>query len=209
MVAALRRTPSALMVVTLAVGVAACWSTGTLFGVLAPLGALFLYARGYWLLTLWIGLLIAFSASVIAALLYPGSIREAALSLGALAAVAACIGLLLVAGPLRRSNRLTAPQRQEPGQPEGLGPAPAPGAIHPDDRAAIAHAAAYAFWTGVPQVMGYRLRQLDGSYHWTELRAEPGYGVSVDVDAMISRPDDRWTVAESLERLSRRSRRPR
>lgn len=198
MIAALRRTPSALMVVTLAVGVAACWSTGTLFGALAPLGALFLYARGYWLLTLWLGLLIAFTASAFAALLYPGAIREAALSAGALAAVAACIGLLLVPDSFRRSNRLTAPRRQEPGQPEGLGPAPAPGAIHPDDRAAIAHAAAYAFWTGVPQVTGYRLRQPDGSYHWTELRAEPGYGVSVDVDAMVSRPDDRWTVAESL-----------
>jgi PAS domain S-box-containing protein len=186
------------MVVTLAVGLAACWSTGALFGLLAPLGALFLYARGYWLLTVWIGLLIAFSASIIAALLYPGSIREAALSLGALAAVAACIGLLLVPDPLRRSNRLAALRRPESRQPGGLGPASAQGTIHPDDRAAIAHAAAYAFWTGVPQVTGYRLRQPDGSYHWTELRAEPGYGVSVDVDAMISRPDDRWTVAESL-----------
>lgn len=198
MITALRRTPPALMIVTLAVGLAACWSTGTFFGVLAPLGALFFYARGYWLLTLWIGLLIAFAVSIIAALLYPGSIREAALSFGALAAVAACIGLLLVPDPFHRSNRLATPRRPGSGQPEGLGPAPAPGAIHPDDRAAIAHAAAYAFWTGVPQVTGYRLRQPDGSYHWTELRAEPGYGVSVDVDAMISRPDDRWTVAESL-----------
>ncbi|HEV7336571.1 MAG TPA: PAS domain-containing protein [Bosea sp. (in: a-proteobacteria)] len=186
------------MIVTLAVGLAACWSTGALFGILAPLGALFLYARGYWLRSLWIGLVIAFAASALAALFYPGAIREAALSLGALVAVAACIGLLLVPAPLRRGNHSAVPRRPEPGQPEGFGPAPAHGAIHPDDRAAIAHAAAYAFWTGVPQVTGYRLRQPDGSYHWTELRAEPGYGVSVDVDAMISRPDDRWTVAESL-----------
>lgn len=198
MVAALRRTPPALMIVSLAVGLAACWSTGTLFGVLAPLGAVFLYARGYWLLAAWIGLLIAFAASALAALFYPGAIREAALSLGALVAVAACIGLLLIPAPLRRGNHSAVPRRPEPGQPEGLGPVPAHGAIHPDDRAAIAHAAAYAFWTGVPQVTGYRLRQPDGSYHWTELRAEPGYGVSVDVDAMVSRPDDRWTVAESL-----------
>lgn len=198
MVSALRRTPPALMIVSLAVGLAACWSTGTLFGVLAPLGAVFLYARGYWILAVWIGLLIAFAASALAALFYPGAIREAALSLGALVAVAACIGLLLVPAPLRRGNHSAVPRRPELGQPEGFGPVPAHGAIHPDDRAAIAHAAAYAFWTGVPQVTGYRLRQPDGSYHWTELRAEPGYGVSVDVDAMVSRPDDRWSVAESL-----------
>ncbi len=198
MVAALRRTPPTLMIVTLAVGLAACWSTGAFFGVLAPLGVLFLYARGYWLLSLWLGLLTTFTASAVAALLYPGTVREAALSLGALVAVAACIGLLLVPDPLRRGNRSAAPRRPEPRQPEGFRSASAPGAIHPDDRAAIAHAAAYAFWTGVPQVTGYRLRQADGSYHWTELRAEPGYGVSVDVDAMISQPDDRWTAAESL-----------
>jgi PAS domain S-box-containing protein len=198
MVAALRRTPPALMIVSLTVGLAACWSTGALFGVLAPLGTLFLYARGYWLLAVWIGLLITFAASALAALFYPGAIREAALSFGALVAVAACIGLLLVPAPLRRGNHSAVPRRPEPGQPEGFGPVPAHGAIHPDDRAAIAHAAAYAFWTGVPQVTGYRLRQPDGSYHWTELRAEPGYGVSVDVDAMVSRPDDRWSVAESL-----------
>ncbi|HEV2512020.1 MAG TPA: PAS domain-containing protein [Bosea sp. (in: a-proteobacteria)] len=186
------------MIVSLAVGLAACWSTGTLFGVLAPLSALFLNARSYWLLAVWIGLLIAFAASALAALFYPGAIREAALSLGALVAVAACIGLLLVPAPLRRGNHSAVPRRPEPGKPEGFGPVPAHGAIHPDDRAAIAHAAAYAFWTGVPQVTGYRLRQPDGSYHWTELRAEPGYGVSVDVDAMVSRPDDRWSVAESL-----------
>lgn len=198
MIAALRRTPPALMVVTLTVGLAACWSTGALFGVLAPLGALFLYARGYWLRSLWIGLTIAFAASVVTALLYPGTVREAALSLGAVAAVAACIGLLFSPEHFRRSNRLAAAWRHESRPSEGLGPAAAQGAIHPDDRAAIAHAAAYAFWTGVPQVTGYRLRQPDGSYHWTELRAEPGYGVSVDVDAMVSRPDDRWTLAESL-----------
>lgn len=198
MIAALRRTPAALMVVTSAVGLAACWSTGTLFGVLAPLGALFLYARGYWLLPLWIGLLIAFAASALVALLYPGAIRDAALSFGALVAVAACIGLLLWPDPSRSGRWPAAVQRREPGQQDGLGPVSEHSAIHPDDRPAIAQAAAYAFWTGVPQVTSYRLRQPDGSYHWTELRAEPGYGVSVDVDAMVSRPDDRWTVAESL-----------
>lgn len=70
--------------------------------------------------------------------------------------------------------------------------------IHPHDRPAAAQAAAYAFWTGVPQIMSYRQRQPDGSYRLTELRAEPGYGVGVNVDAMISTPDERWTASKSL-----------
>jgi PAS domain S-box-containing protein len=190
-----------MIFVMLALGLAACWSAGTPIGILAPLGALFLYARGYWLLSLWGGLLVALAGAVLAAMLYPGAIRDASRSLAALATVAGCIGLLLAPYPLRRSSRLAAMGRQAAGQPDGLAgdvDSVPEGAVHPDDRPAIAHAAAYAFWTGVPQVTSYRLREPDGSYRWTELRAEPGYGVSVDVDAMVSRPDDRWTVAESL-----------
>jgi PAS domain S-box-containing protein len=70
--------------------------------------------------------------------------------------------------------------------------------IHPHDRPAAAQAAAYAFWTGVPQLMSYRQRQPDGSYRLTEFRAEPGYGVSVNVDAMVSRPEERWTVSDAF-----------
>lgn len=64
--------------------------------------------------------------------------------------------------------------------------------VHPHDRPAVAQAAAYAFWTGVPQVMSYRQRQSNGSYRLTEFRAEPGYGVSVNVDTMVSTSDERW-----------------
>ena len=201
MIAALHRTPSALIVGTLALGLSACWLTGTPFGLLAPLGAVFLHARGYLLVSLWAALLTAFAGATVAALLYPGAIREAALSLGAFLLVAACIGALVFPEPTSRSARIGTALRQAPGRPDGIGAAPGESiesAVHPEDRAAIAQAAAYAFWTGVPQVTSYRLRQLDGSYRWTELRAEPGYGVSVNVDAMVSRPGDRWTIAQSL-----------
>ncbi|MGK7652228.1 PAS domain-containing protein [Roseovarius sp. B08] len=70
--------------------------------------------------------------------------------------------------------------------------------IHPDDRAAAAHAAAYSFWTGVPQIVSCRQRQSDGEYLWTELRAEPGYCVGVDVAPSVSLQDEPWTEAESL-----------
>lgn len=70
--------------------------------------------------------------------------------------------------------------------------------IHPYDRPAAEQAMARAFWHGIPQVMSYRRRQPDGSYRWAGLRAEPGYAVSVDVDPMVSAPDERWTTAPSL-----------
>jgi PAS domain S-box-containing protein len=60
------------------------------------------------------------------------------------------------------------------------------GLIHPDDRDAAAHAAARAFWTGVPQVTRHRQLQPDASYRWTETRSEPGYSVSVDVDDLVT-----------------------
>lgn len=203
MIAALRRTPPALISVMLVVGLAACWLTDSPFGLAAPVGALFLYARGYVLRSLWAGLLIVFAGAAFSALLHPGAIREVALSLCAFIAIAACIGLLLAPDPNAscRDSRLGAPHRQVPGPADGLdlgSDGARHGLVHPDDRPAITQAAAYAFWTGVPQVTSYRLLQPDGSYRWTELRAEPGYGVSVDVDAMVARPGDRWTVAESL-----------
>lgn len=70
--------------------------------------------------------------------------------------------------------------------------------IHPEDRAAAAHAAAYSFWTGVPQIVSCRQRKSNGEYVRAELRAEPGYCVSVDVAPLVSFPDEPWTTAESL-----------
>ncbi|TPJ73691.1 PAS domain S-box protein [Mesorhizobium sp. B2-5-4] len=58
--------------------------------------------------------------------------------------------------------------------------------VHPDDRTAAAHAAARAFWTGVPQVTRHRQLQADGSYRWNETRSEPGYSVSVDIDDLVT-----------------------
>ncbi|MGB3477014.1 MAG: PAS domain-containing protein [Mycobacterium sp.] len=70
--------------------------------------------------------------------------------------------------------------------------------IHPHDRPAAEQAMARAFWHGIPQVVTYRRRQADGTYRWAELRAEPGYAVSVDVDPMVSGPGERWTTSDTL-----------
>lgn len=66
--------------------------------------------------------------------------------------------------------------------------------VHPDDRTAAAHAAARAFWTGVPQITRHRQLQVDGSYRWNETRSEPGYSVSVDIDDLVT---DREPLGEA------------
>ncbi|WP_297009599.1 PAS domain-containing protein [Thalassospira sp.] len=71
-------------------------------------------------------------------------------------------------------------------------------AIHPHDRPAATQASAYAFWTGVSQVMNFRVRQTDGRYRLTEYRMDPGYNVSVDVTPLVSGPDGRWSISDSI-----------
>ncbi len=71
--------------------------------------------------------------------------------------------------------------------------------VHPDDRAAAARAIARSFEAGTPFVMRYRQLRRDGSYRWTETRAEPlrddagaivrWYGVSVDIDDLVTAQD--------------------
>ncbi|MCD2182648.1 PAS domain-containing protein [Rhizobium sp. GN54] len=85
-------------------------------------------------------------------------------------------------------NRL--PAVADPDREKAALDAPRPlGLIHPDDRTAAAHAAARAFWTGVPQVIRHRQRQPDGDYRWIETRSEPGYSVSVDIDDLVTDKD--------------------
>jgi PAS domain S-box-containing protein len=74
---------------------------------------------------------------------------------------------------------------------------PAPLAVcHPDDQDAAARVRARAFETGRPYVVRYRQIRCDGSYRWTETRAEAlrdesgtilqWYGVGVDIDDMVT-----------------------
>lgn len=76
--------------------------------------------------------------------------------------------------------------------------APAEELVHPHDRQAVAQARARAFWSGIPQIIRYRMRRPDGDYQPAEFRAEPGYDVSVDVDPLEITPDETWTTADFL-----------
>ncbi len=176
-------------------GIATSWLTGMPFGLLAPVAALFLMARGRIVTALAAALAVAFAVAVLAAFGQAGETREVAVLCASFLAAALCLGAIVRAGV-----------------PAPRGPAPqdalaSPSAIlHPDDRLA----AARAFWTGVPQVMRYRQHQPDGGYRWTETRSEPGHTLSVDIEALAaeleqpvtaSRPDASETEAVRAARI--------
>jgi PAS domain S-box-containing protein len=87
--------------------------------------------------------------------------------------------------------------------------------IHPDERAGVDRALEQALSTGAPFKVTYRQRRTDGSYRWTEARAEPlrddageirqWYGVCVDIDelttaheALRERETFLWQLVETL-----------
>lgn len=184
-------------------GSALSWLTGTPYGLLAPLSTLFLHVRGGLIALLCSVMAIALLGSATLAWLYPGATRALALPWTEFFVVALCLGAVFANGrPRSASSRVGSQDVDAPREPPlrsrtAEGPASLHN-IHPDDRPAASRAAAYAFWTGVPQVMTFRQLQADGSYRLTESRAEPGYDVSVEMEAMVSGPDERWTSASLL-----------
>ncbi|WP_426616035.1 PAS domain-containing sensor histidine kinase [Bradyrhizobium sp. McL0616] len=79
--------------------------------------------------------------------------------------------------------------------------------VHPEDRDLAVAAFRRAFTTGEPYLRRYRQVRADGSYRWTETRAEPlrdqsgnilkWYGLSVDIDDLI-------IAQQALQRSERR-----
>ncbi|MBB3590564.1 PAS domain S-box-containing protein [Rhizobium sp. BK529] len=77
--------------------------------------------------------------------------------------------------------------------PDGL---PSLSVIHPDDREAARRAIRHSFTTGEPYSQRYRQARADGSYRWTDTRAQPlrdeagtilrWYGVSTDIHDMVT-----------------------
>ncbi len=207
LIAVLPHQRSALAIVAFVAGIAACWLTRTPLGLLPPVAAMFLYVRGRAVPLLHAILGIAFAGAVLAAFLYAADTRDLALSWAAFFAAALSIGAIVAS--VSAAHNGSAAQAAIRGTTREGAPSPAnqplddiAGAviekktaadatsslslIHPDDRDAATHAAARAFWTGVPQVTRYRRRQADGNYRWTETRSEPGYSVSVDIDDLVT-----------------------
>jgi PAS domain S-box-containing protein len=82
---------------------------------------------------------------------------------------------------------------------------------HPDDRAAAEQVRARAFETGDSYVVRYRQIRRDGTYRWTESRAEPlrdapgeilhWYGVSIDIHDMLTAQDALRERTRELQQL--------
>ena len=84
--------------------------------------------------------------------------------------------------------------------------------VHPDDRGAAEQAIAHSFETGAPYLMRYRQLRRGGLYRWTETRAEPlrddsgrilqWYGVSVDIDDLVTAQDALRLASDKLAQAS-------
>jgi PAS domain S-box-containing protein len=202
-----------------AVGIAATWLTKSPLGLLAPTAAFFLFARGRAVPLFRATLAIGLVGSALVAAFHAGAARDVAVAWAAFFALALCIGAIVAASASASLNRevvwatiqsiagegtlsngngrfddrtgATLDRKSTADGQQSLS------VIHPDDRLAAAHAAARAFWTGVPQVTRHRRRQADGSYRWTETRSEPGYSVSVDIDDLVTEREPQTTTASN------------
>ncbi|MCS0495303.1 PAS domain-containing protein [Ancylobacter sp. MQZ15Z-1] len=196
------------MTLSTLVGLTVCWLTTTPFGLLAPLAGLCLYARGkaLTLLNASLGTGIIFSAAVWGT--HAKATLDVALMWTSMFAVALCIGAIVTSAATARAdegadgtasehpNAATTPQVTDNhaiARSETTSSGPSLSLIHSEDRDLAAHAAARAFWTGVPQVVRYRQLHGDGSYRWIETRSEPDYSISVDIDDVVT---DREPPAE-------------
>ncbi len=169
-------------------GAAACWLAGSVLGLLCPIVAAFVLSNDR--------LRSQFRAVLVAGFLISAIVAVAEGSEPTAISVAVLFGLSLFIGEVIRASSEKVPNSNSlvtafiDDRDEDVPPSLS--VIHPEDRLLASHAVAYAFWTGVPQVVKYRQRQADGKYSVAEMRAEPGYSVSVNVDPMVSDCNERW-----------------
>jgi PAS domain S-box-containing protein len=196
-----------------AVGITVSWLMRSPLGLLVPMAALFLFARGRAVLLLHAASAIGLVGSLLVAAIYAGATRDLAGAWASFFALALCIGAIVAAdvsaspdaettraAALNTIHEATSPHTTARATFGGRTAADVPSSlslIHPGDRLAAAHAAARAFWTGVPQVTRHRRLQADGHYRWTETRSEPGYSVSVDIDDLVTEREPLTTPASN------------
>ncbi|MBP1886065.1 PAS domain S-box-containing protein [Ensifer mexicanus] len=108
----------ALMLTASIVGIAVSWLTTTPFGLLAPVAALFVYARLRTAPLLLAILGTAFAASILAAFFFSDGMRDVASLWAAFFAVALCIGAIIAAGMSASSGAgvTRAAMRSTPGE---------------------------------------------------------------------------------------------
>ncbi len=112
----------------------------------------------------------------------------------------------------RRFTAVTGATLEDITAPDG---SPSLSVIHPEDRHVAREAVQRSFASGAPYRQRYRQRRADGTYRWTETRAEPlrdengailqWYGVSSDIHDLITAQDSLrererflWQLVETL-----------
>ncbi|RDJ13922.1 PAS domain-containing protein [Rhizobium grahamii] len=181
-------------IAAIAVGLAACWLTHTPFAMLAPIGLAFFQERQSTDQVLNASLAVAATMSLFVIESHGSGLTWTAfLSLAFPVAVAFCAASGKFGRAIRGMVRFRQRYQLIDTSAEFLG------LVHPEDHATAEQAAARAFWTGVPQVMRFRLRQQDGSYQWSEVRTDPTYGVRGNVDALST--DKEQPMCVGVERL--------
>lgn len=175
------------------------WLTSSPMGLLLPIVALaHLFDRKV-LFTACGVLALALACTVAVALANPGESRTFLVAWATFFAVALGCGLLLGFNrPVQSSSSITVVAREIGGRHPPVLTEEFLSLVHPDDRDLASHASSRAFWSGFPQIVRYRRLQPDGSYSWTELRAEPGYAIAEDTPAKISAQDLPWTITNAV-----------
>jgi PAS domain S-box-containing protein len=169
-----------------AIGIAVCWLATTPFGLLAPIAALFLFARGRAVLSLHAALIVGLAASLVVAAFHGGAAHDLAVTWAAFFALALCIGAIVAPASLNAEAMPAAiqspPRQQAPSYPvagptlqEKAAPRHAPyvSISAQEDKTSAALLGAASFWGGTPFRMRYWRRQPDASYRWVESRSEP------------------------------------
>jgi hypothetical protein len=98
MEAVLSQQRIALAIAASAAGIAAAWLTKTPFGLLAPMAALFLFARGRTILLLHAASAAGLAASLLVAAFDAGAARDLAVTWAAFFAVALSVGIIVATG---------------------------------------------------------------------------------------------------------------
>jgi len=145
-------------------------------------------------------LTVALAYTVVVAFVGPGMMHTSTVEWATFFAVAlGCVLVLGFSSPVWPSSSVDA------GVPPNAGGRHPPmlteqflSLVHPDDRDVASQASSRAFWSGFPQIIQYRQLQPDGSYRWTEFRAEPGYKIADDTPAKISAQHLPWSIAGAI-----------
>jgi PAS domain S-box-containing protein len=205
-----------------AVGIVVTWLTKHPVGLLAPIAALFLFARGRTVLLLHAASAIGLTGALLVAASHGGAARDLAAAWATFFALALCIGAILAASAsappdavampaaIRSTTREGAPSYPVTGPTpkEKIAPRNSPTVSIPalDDKTTAARMVAASFWGGTPFHIRYWRRLPDGGHRWTEIRTVPLHepsgtqrwsGASADIDDQEPAPQQPTKTASN------------